>query len=52
MKDARFFPTWAKYWAFQGMLNIGAYDNKNEVYKRRDKSTVAPFVDLNQEVFG
>ena len=48
--DARFFPTWAKYWAFQGMLNIGAYDNKNEVYKRRDKSTVAPFVDLNQEV--
>ena len=48
-EDARFYPTWAKYWAFQGMLNIGAYDNKNDVYKRRDKSTVAPFVDLNQE---
>ena len=48
-EDTRFYPTWAKYWAFQGMLNIGAYDNKNDVYKKRDKSTVAPFVDLNQE---
>ena len=49
-EDARFYPSWARYWAFQGMLNIGAYDNQNDVYKRRDKSTVAPFVDLNQEV--
>ena len=48
-EDARFYPTWAKYWAFQGMLKIGSYDNKNDVYKRRDKSTVAPFVDLNPE---
>ena len=47
--DAKFYPTWAKYWAFQGMLKIGGYDNKNGVYKRRDKSTVAPFVELNQE---
>ena len=30
-EDTRFYPTWAKYWAFQGMLNIGAYDNKNDI---------------------
>ena len=40
--DARFYPTWVKYWAFQGMLKIGGYDSKNGIYKRRDKSTIAP----------
>ena len=48
-EDARFYPWWAKYWAFQGMLKIGAYDNENEIYGKRDETTVAPFIELNQE---
>lgn len=49
-EDSKFYPMWAKYWAFQGMLTIGTYDNKNEIYKKRTKDTVAPFIELNQEV--
>jgi len=48
-EDARFYPWWAKYWAFQGMLKIGAYDNENGIYGKRDETTVAPFIELNQE---
>lgn len=49
-EDAKFYPLWAKYWAFQGMLGIGGYDNQNRIYKKRDASTIAPFIELNQEV--
>ena len=48
-EDAKFYPWWAKYWAFQGMLKIGAYDNENGIYGKRDETTVAPFIELNQE---
>ena len=48
-EDARFYPWWAKYWAFQGMLKIGAHDNENGIYSKRDETTVAPFIELNQE---
>ena len=48
-EDSKFYPWWAKYWAFQGMLKIGAYDNENEIYGKRDSKTVAPFVELNRE---
>ena len=49
-EDAKFYPMWAKYWAFQGMLNIGSFDNQNGIYKKRSKATVAPFVELDREV--
>lgn len=49
-ENTKKYPMWAKYWAFQGMLNIGAYDSKNKSYKRRTKNTVAPFIELNYEV--
>lgn len=49
-EDAFVYPMWAKYWAFQGMLTIGAFDNKNNVYKKRTKDTTQKFVDLNREV--
>ena len=48
-EDSKFYPWWAKYWAFQGMLKIGAYDNENGIYGKRDSKTVAPFVELNRE---
>lgn len=48
-EDAKFYPWWAKYWAFQGMLKVGAYDNSNNIYGTRDNKTVVPFIELNQE---
>ncbi|MBO5530515.1 MAG: DUF4116 domain-containing protein [Bacilli bacterium] len=44
------YPTWAKYWAFQGMLKMGSYDEAKEVYLKRDKKTIAPFVSANPEI--
>ena len=49
-EDAKFYPTWAKYWAFQGMLTIGNYDTNKGIYNKRSKTTVAPFPELDREV--
>lgn len=49
-EDAKFYPTWAKYWAFQGMLKIGNYDAEKGTYNSRTKKTVAPFPELDREV--
>ena len=46
------YPMWAKYWVFQGMLKIGNYDEANEVYQKRSKKTIAPFIEVNPEVIG
>ena len=45
--DSKFYPFWAKYWAFIGMTKIGNYNEKS--YTKRTDSTVAPFVELNKE---
>ena len=47
--DSKFYPWWTKYWAFMGMLKIGAYDDKNGIYGTRSINTVAPFIELDQE---
>ena len=44
------YPTWAKYWVFQGMLKMGSYDENKEIYLKRDKKTIAPFVSANPEI--
>ena len=44
------YPTWAKYWAFQGMLKMGNYDDIKGIYLKRDKKTEAPFVECNPEI--
>ena len=44
------YPMWAKYWVFQGMLKIGTYDEANDVYQRRSKKTLAPFIEANPEI--
>ena len=41
------YPAWAKYWVFQGMLKMGPYDSLKQIYTKRDKNTVAPFIDCN-----
>ena len=44
------YPTWAKYWAFQGMLKMGSYDENKGIYLKRNKKTIAPFVSANPEI--
>ncbi len=48
-EDAKFYPFWAKYWAFQGMLKLGNYDKKNREYFKRTEKTTEKFADLNRE---
>lgn len=48
--DDAMYPMWAKYWAFQGMLKIGAYDKEKQEFSNRSKSTVEPFIELDREV--
>ncbi len=47
--DAKVYPFWTKYWAFQGMLKIGKYDKEKQVFYKRSEHTVSPFCDLNRE---
>ena len=44
------YPLWAKYWAFQGMLKMGSYDEAKEIYLKRNKKTVSPFISANPEI--
>ena len=47
--DTKMYPSWAKYWAFQGMTHIGMYDKKSNKFTRRTENTVASFIELNRE---
>ena len=48
-EDSNYIPFWAKYWAFQGMLKLGSFDNEKGKYSKRTKTTVTKFADLNRE---
>lgn len=44
------YPFWVKYWAFQGMLKLGSYNEETGTFNKRTKYTIEPFIDLNKEV--
>ena len=46
------YPVWARYWAFQGMLKMGAFNNSSGIYMTRSKKTIAPFISVNPEIVG
>ena len=48
-EDSKMYPTWAKYWAFQGMLKLGSFDKSSHEFNRRTKGTTSPFIELNHE---
>ena len=48
-KDSENFPVWSKYWAFTSVIKLSFYDKEKHAFAKRDKSTVAPFPDLNRE---
>lgn len=47
--DAKFYPTWLKYWATREVLKMGGYDKEKHAFAKRRKDTVKPFPDLNRE---
>jgi hypothetical protein len=47
--DSDSYPTWSKYWAFKGVVDISTYDKEKHAFGKRDKGTVAPFPDINRE---
>lgn len=48
--DCIAYPTWFKYWAFQGIVKIGNYDKNKQCFTKRSKNTVAPFIDVDREL--
>lgn len=48
-EDSDSYPMWAKYWAFTNMTRLSTFDKEKHSFVKRDKSTVAPFPDLNRE---
>lgn len=47
--DASQYPTWAKYWAFTEMVRLSRFNQETRTFGGRDRSTVAPFPELNRE---
>ncbi len=47
--DAKVYPFWAKYWAFQGVLKLGRYDKAKQQFSRRTKGTTTVFTEVNHE---
>lgn len=43
------YPTWFKYYCFQGMIRLGYYDKREDKYTKRTESTVKPFIEINRE---
>ncbi len=48
-KDTEMYPTWFKYYCFQGMIKLGFFDKKEEKYTKRTEGTVKPFIEINRE---
>lgn len=44
------YPSWARYWAFRGMLKMGVYDELSGKFTKRDEHTIEPFIDMNPEI--
>lgn len=44
------YPEWFKFFVFQGIVKIGAYDEVKGRYNRRTRNTIAPFIDIDYEV--
>lgn len=46
------YPTWFKIYAWDGMSRMGKFNKSKGVFDERDKSTVAPYPQLNPAVLG
>ena len=48
--DTTIYPTWFKYFCFQGILRLGHYDKTQKKYTKRTNKTTKPFIEVNKEV--
>ncbi len=48
--DSDSYPMWFKFWAFQGLVKLGKYDDERGVFFKRNKGTTNMFPDLNSEI--
>ncbi len=48
-EETSYYPTWFKYYTFQGMLKLGVYDKEKSEYTKRTPSTTKPFIEINRE---
>ena len=44
------YPTWFKFYAFQGMLKLGQFDKEKKKFRKRTKDTTSPFISVNPEI--
>ena len=47
--DTEMYPTWFKYFCFQGMIKLGYFDKEKDKFTRRTDSTTKPFIEINRE---
>lgn len=50
LKQNEELPMWFKFWAFQGIVKLGAYNKKDTKFNRRTPKTTLPFIEVNEEV--
>ncbi|MSU54691.1 MAG: hypothetical protein EXS48_02585 [Candidatus Staskawiczbacteria bacterium] len=43
------YPDWLKYWAFRSVIGLSQYDKDAHEFKKRSKTTTAPFLEINRE---
>lgn len=48
-EEMNIYPFWVKYWAFQGMLKLGSYNQEKETFNKRTHYTTDPFIELNKD---
>ncbi len=46
--DDAMYPMWFKNYAFTGMLKLGKFDKEKNEFTKRTKTTVEPYIDLNE----
>lgn len=49
VNDDNNYPVWAKYWAFQGLIQMFSLNNDEIHYFNRPKKSDKPFIDLNKK---
>jgi hypothetical protein len=47
--DTSHYPMWVKYWVFNSMVKLSAFDIEKQIFGDRSKNTVTPFPELNRE---
>jgi len=50
--EGDYIPMWMKYWIFTEIAKLSGYDRIQQTFRRRDRGTLAPFPELDEEALG